>query len=149
MRPVPSACVLTLGDEGSSPTTPRFKFLQRVPENYPEAPVRRLLGVTTVQADLLAWGAEHRRDLPWRSTRDPWAVLVAEVMLQQTQVRRVVPRWTAFLAEWPTPAACAAAPLSLVLERWQGLGYPRRARNLWLTAQRCVELHEGVLPVTL
>jgi A/G-specific adenine glycosylase len=69
-------------------------------------------------------------------------------MLQQTQAARVIPRWTSFLAEWPTPAACAAAPLSLVLERWQGLGYPRRARNLWLAAQRCTELHRGVLPDT-
>jgi A/G-specific adenine glycosylase len=105
--------------------------------------------VTSEQAALLAWGDEHRRDLPWRATRDPWAILVAEVMLQQTQVPRVVPRWEAFLEEWPTPSACAAAPLSEVLERWQGLGYPRRARNLWLAAQRCVELHDGAMPTSL
>jgi A/G-specific adenine glycosylase len=70
------------------------------------------------------------RDLPWRRTRDPWAVLVSEVMLQQTQVPRVIPKWEAFLAEFPTPAACAAASLGDVLRLWQGLGYPRRARNL-------------------
>jgi A/G-specific adenine glycosylase len=70
------------------------------------------------------------RDLPWRRTRDPWAILVAEVMLQQTQADRVVPKWEAFLAAFPTPPACAAAPLGEVLRLWQGLGYPRRARNL-------------------
>jgi A/G-specific adenine glycosylase len=102
-----------------------------------------------LSADVLAWGDRHRRDLPWRRTRDPWAVLVAEVMLQQTQVARVVPRWEAFLDELPTPAVCASEPLAAVLERWQGLGYPRRGRNLWLAAQRCVERHEGRLPDTL
>jgi len=76
------------------------------------------------------------RDLPWRRTRDPWAVLVSEVMLQQTQVPRVIPRWEAFLARFPTTAACADASLADVLREWQGLGYPRRARNLHATAQR-------------
>ncbi len=83
---------------------------------------------------VLAWGVPRLRDLPWRTTRDPWAVLVSEVMLQQTQVNRVVPRWEAFLDRFPTPAACAAAPLGDVLREWQGLGYPRRARNLHATA---------------
>ena len=86
--------------------------------------------------DVLAWGVPRLRDLPWRRTRDPWAVLVSEVMLQQTQVARVVPRWHAFLDRFPTPEACAAAPLGDVLREWQGLGYPRRARNLHATAQR-------------
>ncbi len=72
--------------------------------------------------------------MPWRRTRDPWAVLVSEVMLQQTQVLRVIPKWDAFLAEFPTPAACAAASLGDVLRLWQGLGYPRRARNLHAAA---------------
>ena len=79
---------------------------------------------------LLDWGAPRLRDLPWRATRDPWRILVAEVMLQQTQVPRVIPKWLAFCAAYPTPAACAAAPLGDVLRHWQGLGYPRRARNL-------------------
>lgn len=91
-------------------------------------------------SSVLAWGVPRLRDLPWRRTRDPWAVLVSEVMLQQTQVGRVVPRWHAFLERFPTPAACAAAPLGDVLREWQGLGYPRRARNLHLTARRVVEL---------
>jgi A/G-specific adenine glycosylase len=98
------------------------------------------------QAAVLAAGLDALRDLPWRRTRDPWAVLVSEVMLQQTQVSRVVPRWERFLARWPTPAACAAAPLGDVLTEWQGLGYPRRARNLWAAAGACVERHEGELP---
>lgn len=85
---------------------------------------------------VLAWGLPRLRDLPWRATRDPWPVLVSEVMLQQTQVARVTPRWAAFLERFPTPEACAAAPLGDVLREWQGLGYPRRARNLHATAGR-------------
>jgi A/G-specific adenine glycosylase len=96
--------------------------------------------VTAITADVLAWGVPRLRDLPWRRTRDPWAVLVSEVMLQQTQVTRVIPRWESFLVRFPTTAACAAAPLAEVLREWQGLGYPRRARNLHATAQRVEEL---------
>ncbi|MFI5286307.1 MAG: A/G-specific adenine glycosylase [Candidatus Dormibacteria bacterium] len=84
---------------------------------------------------LARWYEVHgRHDLPWRGTAEPWAILVSEVMLQQTQVARVVPRWEAFLARWPTPEACASAPLSAILREWQGLGYPRRARALHDTA---------------
>jgi A/G-specific adenine glycosylase len=80
---------------------------------------------------LARWYEMHgRHDLPWRATVDPWAILVSEVMLQQTQVARVAGRWESFLARWPTPEACAAAPLQAVLREWQGLGYPRRARAL-------------------
>ena len=86
--------------------------------------------------ELSAWYAEHgRHRLPWRLTRDPWAVLVSEVMLQQTSVARVLPRWESFLRRWPTPEACAAAGLDDVLREWQGLGYPRRAAALHRTAQ--------------
>ena len=91
--------------------------------------------VATVDpAVVLSWGLPGLRDLPWRHTRDPWAVLVSEVMLQQTQVPRVVPKWQAFMQAYPTTAACAAAPLGDVLRLWQGLGYPRRARNLHAAA---------------
>jgi A/G-specific adenine glycosylase len=83
-----------------------------------------------VEATLLAWYAETGRDLPWRRTRDPYAILVSEVMLQQTQVARVVPRWDEWLARWPTVEALAAAPLADVIRVWQGLGYNRRAVNL-------------------
>jgi A/G-specific adenine glycosylase len=77
-----------------------------------------------------------RHHLPWRRTTEPWPVLVSEVMLQQTSVTRVVRRWEDFLARWPDPAACAGASLDEVLRQWQGLGYPRRARALWLIAAR-------------
>lgn len=89
---------------------------------------------------VLSWGLAQLRDLPWRATRDPWAVLVSEVMLQQTQVDRVIPRWTEFLDTYPTPRACAEASLGDVLRLWQGLGYPRRARNLRAAAERITEL---------
>jgi A/G-specific adenine glycosylase len=89
------------------------------------------------------------RDLPWRHTRDPWSILVAEVMLQQTRVDRVAPKWQAFLDEYPTPEDCAAASLGDVLRLWQGLGYPRRARNLHATAVEIVASNSGRLPDTL
>jgi A/G-specific adenine glycosylase len=95
---------------------------------------------------VLAWGASDLRDLPWRRDRDPWRILVAEVMLQQTQADRVVPKWNEFLSSLPTPAACAQATLGDVLRLWQGLGYPRRARNLRDAAVLVVERHEGRLP---
>lgn len=86
---------------------------------------------------LPGWFAEHgRHHLPWRQTTDPWRVLVSEVMLQQTSVSRVLPRWERFLRRWPDAASCATAALDDVLREWQGLGYPRRARALWLTAAR-------------
>jgi len=99
------------------------------------------------QGALLRWGVPRLRDLPWRHTRDPWAVLVSEVMLQQTQVPRVIPKWHAFLDAYPTPSACAAASLGEVLRHWQGLGYPRRARNLHACAA-AVEA-AGAFPDTL
>jgi A/G-specific adenine glycosylase len=83
-----------------------------------------------VHQALIAWSERRGRDLPWRATRDPWAILVSELMLQQTQVPRVVPKYHAFLREFPTPAACAAAPLGDVVRAWAGLGYNRRAVNL-------------------
>jgi A/G-specific adenine glycosylase len=89
-----------------------------------------------VEERLLAWFRENGRDLPWRRTRDPYAILVSEVMLQQTQVERVSPRFTAWLERWPTVASLAAAPLADVLRFWQGLGYNRRAVNLHRAAQR-------------
>ncbi|MGH2995824.1 MAG: A/G-specific adenine glycosylase, partial [Gaiellaceae bacterium] len=85
---------------------------------------------------LLAWFAEHGRDLPWRRTRDPYAILVSEVMLQQTQVGRVLPRYVEWLERWPTAEALAAAPLADVIRAWQGLGYNRRAVNLHRAVQR-------------
>ena len=97
--------------------------------------------------DVLEWGMPRLRDLPWRRTRDPWAILVSEVMLQQTQVTRVIPKWQQFMAAYPTPSACAAASLGDVLRLWQGLGYPRRARNLHAAAAHVVAHSE--FPSTL
>ena len=98
---------------------------------------------------LLSWAAEHGRDLPWRRTRDPWAVLVSELMLQQTQVPRVEPRWVDFLERFPDPATCAAAPVGEVVRAWEGLGYNRRAVNLHRCATLLVERHGGRLPDSL
>jgi A/G-specific adenine glycosylase len=83
-----------------------------------------------LRAAVLSWYAREARDLPWRRTRDPYAILVSEVMLQQTQVARVVPRYEAWLARWPDAAALAAAPVADVLRAWVGLGYNRRALRL-------------------
>lgn len=100
--------------------------------------------------DLLTWWGDHgRHELPWRQTRDPWAVLVSELMLQQTQVPRVVPRYAEFLERFPTPAACAAEPVGEVVKAWAGLGYNRRAVNLWRCAGAVVERHGGALPEDL
>ena len=84
---------------------------------------------------LLRWFAVQGRDLPWRRTRDPYSILVSEVMLQQTQVARVVPRYLEWLERWPTAEALAAAPAADVLRAWQGLGYNRRALNLQRAAR--------------
>lgn len=109
------------------------------------APVRRgRLGVA-----LLDWFDDAKRDLPWRRTRDPWAVLVSELMLQQTQVSRVVPKWEAFLERFPTAASCAAALAGDVVRLWSGLGYNRRAVNLHRCAVAVVERHGGRLPDSL
>jgi A/G-specific adenine glycosylase len=89
-----------------------------------------------VEELLLVWFAEHGRDLPWRRTRDPYAILVSEVMLQQTQVARVVPRYVEWLERWPTAETLAAASPADVITNWQGLGYNRRAVSLHRAAQQ-------------
>jgi A/G-specific adenine glycosylase len=88
-----------------------------------------------VKGALLAWFDENGRDLPWRRTRDPYAILVSELMLQQTQVARVLPRYVAWLERWPTVEALAEAPGPEVIRAWQGLGYNRRALNLHRAAR--------------
>lgn len=92
-----------------------------------------------MEAALLRWYGQSRRALPWRKTRDPYAILVSEVMLQQTQVERVIPRWVAWIERWPTPAALAAASPADVIRAWQGLGYNRRALNLHRAARAIAE----------
>jgi A/G-specific adenine glycosylase len=88
-----------------------------------------------VQSALLAWFAENGRDLPWRRTRDPYRILVSEVMLQQTQVPRVIPRYLAWIERWPSVESLAQAERADVIRAWQGLGYNRRAVNLHRAAQ--------------
>jgi A/G-specific adenine glycosylase len=95
---------------------------------------------------LLAWYGRHRRPLPWRSTRDPYAILVSEIMLQQTQVARVEGYWTRFLERYPTVEDLAAASADAVHESWAGLGYYARARNLHAAAREVVRDHGGTLP---
>jgi A/G-specific adenine glycosylase len=114
-------------------------------------PVAQVRGIGRA---ITEWGTggdatSRRPDLPWRSTRDPWAVLVAEVMAQQTQVARVIPAYRRFLVRFPTPAACADASLGEVLRAWEGLGYNRRARGLHGAAEAMVAEHRGEVPRTL
>ncbi|MFP4439324.1 MAG: A/G-specific adenine glycosylase [Chloroflexaceae bacterium] len=100
----------------------------------------------TLQQHLLAWFANAARDLPWRKTRDPYQVLVAEIMLQQTQVERVRPKYAAFLEAFPTLEDLAGAPTAEVIRMWAGLGYNRRAVNLQRTARAVLEEHSGTFP---
>lgn len=98
---------------------------------------------------LLTWWDDQRRDLPWRHTRDPWEVLVCEVMAQQTQVARVAERWRPFLDRFPDAATMAAASVADVIRAWSGLGYNRRALQLHRCAQVLVADHDGHLPAQL
>jgi A/G-specific adenine glycosylase len=105
---------------------------------------------TRVHAALLAWYARHgRHELPWRHTHDPYAILVAEIMLQQTQVERVLPKYILFLEKFPTIAALAQAPTSEVIREWAGLGYNQRAVRLQKSARQVITTLSGKLPTTL
>lgn len=101
-----------------------------------------------IQRALIAWFEAHGRDLPWRRTRDPYRILVSEIMLQQTQVERVKPKYEAFLAQFPTLETLAAASSGDVIRAWAGLGYNRRALNLQRTAQAVLNEHGGTFPDT-
>jgi A/G-specific adenine glycosylase len=104
--------------------------------------------IARVRVRLLEWYDRSRRDLPWRRTRDPYAIWVSEIMLQQTRVAVVVERYRAFMGRFPTLAALALAPEQEVLALWSGLGYYRRARMLHKAAQLVAEQHQGRLPAT-
>jgi A/G-specific adenine glycosylase len=95
---------------------------------------------------LLAWWDTYKADLPWRRTRDPYAIWIAEVMLQQTQIATVIPYYERWLERFPTVESLAAAPLGEVLQYWEGLGYYSRARNLHAAAHTLVTKHHGQLP---
>src|SRR5713226_1321230 len=103
-------------------------------------------GALPFRRRLLSWYARHRRRLPWRGVRDPYAVLVSEIMLQQTQVARVMDFFPRFLARYPTLEDLAAAPADAVRESWDGLGYYARARNLHAAARMVVKKLGGRLP---
>jgi A/G-specific adenine glycosylase len=98
------------------------------------------------RASLLAWFAAEGRDLPWRRTRDPWSILVSEVMLQQIQVKRAIPFYESFLARFPTVGSLARAPLSEAILIWRDLGRYRRVVHLHRTARIIVDEHDGVIP---
>jgi A/G-specific adenine glycosylase len=95
---------------------------------------------------ILAWYDARGRSLPFRGTTDPYAVLVSEVMAQQTQISRVAPAWSAFMATFPTVSALADATPADVLRSWRGLGYNRRGLNLWRAARSIVDEHGGAVP---
>jgi len=96
---------------------------------------------------ILAWYSAHARDLPWRDPgASPWAVLVSEIMLQQTPVSRVLPAYRQWLDRWPTPAALAAEPAGEAVRQWGRLGYPRRALRLHETARILTQQHSGNVP---
>src|SRR3984957_3809741 len=98
------------------------------------------------QNNLLAWFRAHQRDLPWRSSRDPYRIWVAEIMLQQTRIAAVMPYYDRFLEHFPTVESLAAAPQQEVLKLWSGLGYYSRARNLHSAAKQIVADHAGNFP---
>lgn len=97
---------------------------------------------------ILRWYRKNKRNLPWRKTSDPYAILVSEVMLQQTQVRRVLPKYAEFIKAYPTVDALADAPLANVLKIWSGLGYNRRAKYLKQTAEMVKNGYNGQIPNT-
>ena len=101
----------------------------------------------TFATTLLTWFRENGRDLPWRQTRDPYAIWLSEIILQQTRIEQGLPYWERFMHRWPTVEALAAATEDEVLREWQGLGYYSRARNLHHAAQQIVAL--GHFPDTL
>jgi A/G-specific adenine glycosylase len=120
--------------------------------NGPQPPVPSRgfpLDPAAVAPRLLAWYDRHGRDLPWRRTRDPYRIWLAEIMLQQTTVAAVIPYYQRFLNTFPDLAALAAAPLAQVIELWAGLGYYSRARNLHRAAQLLVDCHGGRFPATV
>ncbi len=98
---------------------------------------------------LLVWYADARRDLPWRHSRDPYVIWVSEIMLQQTQVKTVIPYYHRWLAQFPTIEHLASADLQQVLKAWEGLGYYTRARNLHACAQEIMQRHGGIFPTQL
>lgn len=109
----------------------------------------RLTRHDRIAVGLIEWGSGSLRDLPWRRTRNPWRILVSEVMLQQTSVARVLPKFEDFIAQYPSPDELSRAPLGEALRLWSGLGYPRRCRNLKSAAEQITTMHNGRVPETI
>lgn len=105
--------------------------------------------VEKLTGEILDWFSRNARDLPWRRTRDPYAIWISEVMLQQTQVTTVIPYWERWMRELPDIAALAQAKLQDVLKLWEGLGYYSRARNLRNAARTILKQHGGRFPDTI
>jgi A/G-specific adenine glycosylase len=120
-------------------------LMSRHPTNEASRPSH---GIRKIRAPLLRWYDANRRDLPWRRTRDPFAIWISEAMLQQTRVDTVIPYWERFLETFPDVETLAAANLDDVYAVWTGLGYYSRARNLRAAAQTIVAEHDGRLPDT-
>ena len=115
----------------------------------PNAPHSAAPASAAVVAEVIRWYGENARDLPWRDPdASPWAVLVSEVMAQQTPLARVLPVWTRWMERWPTPAHLAAATQADAVRAWERLGYPRRAKALWECARYLVDHHGGEVPST-
>lgn len=102
--------------------------------------------IQSVQASLARWYRREKRDLPWRGARDPYHILVSEFMLQQTQVKTVIPFYRRWIASFPTAGVLAGARESRVLKHWEGLGYYSRARNLHRSAKLMVKEYQGSVP---
>jgi A/G-specific adenine glycosylase len=120
----------------------------RNPERAHSGRVADEKGIRVFQRRLLRWYARHGRDLPWRHTRDPYRILVSEIMLHQTQVSRVIPKYYEWLAAYPTFPSLAAAPLDEVRRLWRPLGYNFRPERLHRIARLVVNEHNGNLPDT-
>jgi len=103
----------------------------------------RTLDLKQFREDLLAWFADNRRDLPWRRAYDPYQVWISEIMLQQTQMDRVVDYFNRWIQRFPTPESIVGAPEQVILKAWEGLGYYSRARNIQRTAEILVREHQG------
>jgi len=127
------------------PKSPRNRPI-KPPETSPIGDAISPAKIDRVRRSLLDWFSANGRDLPWRKTRDPYRILVSEVMLQQTQVDRVIPYYAAFIERFPTPIELAEAPTSDVIKAWAGLGYNRRAVNLQRTARYLMSHANGEFP---
>lgn len=104
--------------------------------------------ISTFQKKIYEYYKKHKRSLPWRQTRNPYHILVSEMMLQQTQAKRVIPKYSSFLKQFPDVQTLARASIHDVLLLWQGLGYNRRALSLKKAAEVIVSVHDGVFPKT-